>query len=134
MCAGGDWQAAEEAGPQSDVPGWRSVLHQQEAERRMAQPLEDGGGRETGPSQWPFIPTISLEAFISFSAQSEQSGLSQHINRITGPVRKILVYCVNTLDCVCFKCFLYWISLNLRFCIVQQPKYRRSCLFFCPLS
>lgn len=48
MCvrAGGDWPAAQEAGPQSDLPGWRSVLHQQEAERRVAEPLEDGGGTE----------------------------------------------------------------------------------------
>lgn len=48
VCAGWDWEAAEKASPQSDFPGWRSVLHQQETERRMAQPLEDGGGRETG--------------------------------------------------------------------------------------
>lgn len=46
VCAERDWEAAEEASPQSHFPGWRSVLHQQETERRMAQPLEDRGGRE----------------------------------------------------------------------------------------
>lgn len=48
VCAGRDWQAAEEARPQSDLPGWRSILYQQETERRMAEPLEDGGGKEKG--------------------------------------------------------------------------------------
>lgn len=47
MHAGRDWEAAEEASPQSDVPSWRSILHQQEAERRMAQPLEDGGEQQS---------------------------------------------------------------------------------------
>ena len=48
VCAGRDWEAAEEAGSQGDFPGRGSILHQQETERRMAEPLEDGGGEETG--------------------------------------------------------------------------------------
>lgn len=48
VCAGRDWEAAEEAGSQGDFPGRRSLLHQQETEGRMAEPLEDGGGEETG--------------------------------------------------------------------------------------
>lgn len=47
VCAGRDWEAAEEARSQGDLPGRGSVLHQQETERRMAEPLEDGGGEET---------------------------------------------------------------------------------------
>lgn len=46
LCAGRDREAAEEAGSQGDFPGRRSVLHQQETEGRMAEPLEDGGGEE----------------------------------------------------------------------------------------
>lgn len=63
---GWDWEAAEEASPQSDFPGWRSILHQQETERRMAQPLEDGGGRETGICSYS-----NMEAFIFFGVKSE---------------------------------------------------------------
>ena len=48
VCAGGDREAAEEAGPPGDLPGRRPLLHQQETERRVAQPLEDRGGRESG--------------------------------------------------------------------------------------
>lgn len=66
VCAGGDWQAAEEASPQSDFSGWRSVLYQQETERRMAEPLEDGGGREKG-----IYSFSKMEAFIFQWVQSE---------------------------------------------------------------
>lgn len=55
VCAGWDWEAAEEASPQSDFPGWRPVLHQQETEGRVAEPLEDGGGRESSLCLCEFI-------------------------------------------------------------------------------
>lgn len=71
VCAGWDWEAAEEASPQSDFPGWRSVLHQQETERRMAQPLEDGGGRETGLCLCEFIATVTW--MLLFSLKPNQN-------------------------------------------------------------
>lgn len=63
VCAGRDWEAAEEASPQSDFPGRRPVLHQQETERRMAQPLEDGGGRESGLCLCEFIATVAQSLY-----------------------------------------------------------------------
>lgn len=82
VCAGRSWEAAEEASAQSYFPGWRSVLHQQETERRMAQPLEDGGAREAGICQCEFTSYIKIESFILFTQPNQSKVITcEHLSQ-----------------------------------------------------
>lgn len=82
MCSGRDWEAAEKACTQSDFPGRRPVLHQQETEGRMAEPLEDGGGRESGLSLCEFRINDTQRLFPSFFLHNQIAVVSRtHVSQ-----------------------------------------------------